>query len=378
MCRHVSAENDIQATILTPFQEDVGDNEGVRVELLPSKMSGMGISSFAYKIARKMASSRVASKFFLSESSISRMVDSLKGGIRLMQEENRFDILHSVQPIAALACASVAKEFNMPLAVDLHNIWPEEAVAQGFIERDDDTFRRLRAVEQKIIDSASVVTVVSEFMKSYIMDNYSVSGTPIVVVPPSGPILDFPRDRNVERNVVYAGMVNAREHVDLFARSIPLVKSPASFFISRHGDAIADVKRITNSFEGSIVNYFWFESRTEVWKFLSESKVGILTSVNDITRQIGPPLKLFDYMACGLPVVANRIGGWSDMVEDEGIGLLTRDDPNDFAASIDALLTDDTTWHKTRSNAERLIREKYNWDSVAGNILVPMYERLHG
>lgn len=372
ICKHLTDKN-VQVTIFTPFSEDLGDKQ-VDIRLLPNKMSRGGFSSLAYKIARKMASSSLTSKLFLSEASISRMVDSLKNGIRHIQDENKFDVIHAVQPIAGLAAAKVAREYDIPLVVDLHNIWPEEVVTHGFIKRDDEIFNRLRGIEQEIFNSADAITVVSDFMKSYMMENYSVSNK-ITVVPPAGQILDLPKEQS-EKNVVYAGMVNFREHVDLFAESIPLIKTPASFFISKHGDAIEEIRKVTSRPRYPEVNYFWFPERQDLLNFLMRSRVGVLTSINDITRQIGPPLKLFDYMSCGLPVVANRIGGWSEIIEKEQIGMLIDDNSDSFAECVDMLLNDDSMWHKMRQNTQNLVKEKYNWESVAQKILMPLYSQL--
>lgn len=365
----------VNSTILTPFAEDKNNVTDVGMQLIGSTTAKLGLSSMIYKIARKMASSSLTSSLFLSNTSIMRMVNNIRHGLYSGLKQRRFDILHAVQPIAGLACAPIAKEFNIPFATDLHNIWPEEAVAEGLVKRDDSTFKRLHEVEQSIIDSSDVVTVVSESMKSYIISNYSIMNKPIVIIPPSGPIIAKTSDMPREPNVVYAGMVNSREHVDLFAKSIPFLKHSASFFISDYGDAIKDVKKITNNTQ-RVVNYFWFIRRYEVLQFLIKSKIGILTSRNDITRQLGPPLKLFDYLACGLPVVANDIGGWSKMIEREGIGILTRDDPKDFARSIDSILSDDLLWFRMSNNATELIKNKHNWQNNVQNILIPMYNKL--
>lgn len=365
----------INSVIITPFSEDKNNVKDVDIQLIDSTTAKVGLLPTAYKIARKMASSSLTSGLFLSNMSTMIMVNNIRKSVYSLLKQRRFDILHAVQPIAGLACGPIAKEFNIPFATDLHNIWPEEAVAEGFVKRDDGTFKRLHFYTQSIIDSSDVITVVSEFMRSYIITNFSTMNKPIVVIPPAGTTIGGTFELPRESNVVYAGMVNPREHVDLFAKSIPFIKRPASLFISNYGDAIKDIKKITSNYQQAI-NYFWFKRRYEVLEFLIKSKIGVLTSRNDITRQLGPPLKLFDYMACGLPIVANDIGGWSKMIESEGIGRLTGDDPKDFAQSIDSILGDDSGWFKMSKNAVELIRNKYNWQKNVQNLLIPMYDKM--
>jgi glycosyltransferase involved in cell wall biosynthesis len=375
ICMHLNRLG-VKTTVLTPYEEDVRRITDIDMQLIPNAMAMMGLSSFGYNLIRKFSSHQPTSRVLLSNRFLMKMINNIRSGIYKVLKDKRFDILNAVQPIAALACGRIAKEFNIPLVTDLHNIWPEESVVDGLIERGDDKFDLLHNYEQTIIDSSDAITVVSDFMKSYIIRNYSVKQKSIIVVPPSGSVIDFSNENKRMSNVVYAGLVSRREHVDLYAHSIPFVKQDASFFISNHGEAVNKIKKITNIRSYPKVNYFWFRNRNDVVEFLKKSKIGILTSRNDITRQIGPPLKLFEYMSCGLPVVANDIGGWTEMIERDQIGLLADDNPKYFADSVDKILSDDSLWHKMNSNALRIIKTKNNWQEIAQRILIPLYTTL--
>ncbi len=55
----------------------------------------------------------------------------------------------------------------------------------------------------------------------------------------------------------------------------------------------------------------------------------------------GSPLKLFDYMAAGLPVVGTRVGQISEVIEDGVSGYLVgEDDAADVAAALCKLAQD--------------------------------------
>lgn len=375
IARHLSRSG-IETTILSPFTEDVENLSENSVKLIPTPITKTGVSSMAYRLGSKLVSIKKASRLVLSDSYIDRIVSLIRGGLYRVLKDTEFDVLHAVQPYAALACASLSKQFGIPLVTDLHTVWPEEALADSLLtSRHDKTFRRLHDTEQSILDFSDALTVVSDFLKSYVVREYSNTQKPIVVVPPAGPIL--PMNTHVRENtVVYAGLVHPREHVDLFAKSIPLVRSDAEFLISNHGEALSEIKKITNSPGYPAVNYVWFRKRSEVLELLMRSKIGVLPSRNDITRHLGPPLKLFDYMACGVPVVANDIGGWSEFIKNERIGLLTRDDPEEYAQAIDSILSDEDLWRTMHCNAIGLIKSDHNWQKIVDAKLVPLYERL--
>jgi glycosyltransferase involved in cell wall biosynthesis len=73
-----------------------------------------------------------------------------------------------------------------------------------------------------------------------------------------------------------------------------------------------------------------------VWDLLAAADMFCFASRNE-----GLPVALMEAYALGLPVVATRVGGLPDVVEDGGSGLLV--DPEDPAALADAVrsLADD-------------------------------------
>jgi len=123
------------------------------------------------------------------------------------------------------------------------------------------------------------------------------------------------------------------------------------------------------------MSWFWFPKEEELFRFLCECSVGVLPSSNDRARVMGTPIKLLDYMSVGLPVVANNIGGWSRIIKEEEIGILTDDDPVDFASAILRLINDEDLRTKMSYNALDAVRDRYNWDKSV-EPLVRIYENL--
>jgi len=375
MCKHLDKLG-IRSTILTPFEEDVHNIHDIDMELIPNALSGTGLSTLGYGALRKFSSYKLLSKIFLSDLSLKRMVKSISVGLSQIMRTKKFDIINAVQPIAGLACIPVVKENDIPLVTDIHNIWPEELLAEGLIKRDDRTFRRLQEYERNIVNASHSVTVVSELMKGYVSKHYSLSDDSIVVVPPAGTIMDpLPHEKRL-RNVVYAGMVNKREHVDLFANSMPYVTKKSNFYISNYGDSLKVIKRITSKKGFPEVNYVWFQQKEKIVKLLMTSLIGTMPSLNNLPRQMGPALKMFEYMSCGLPVIANDIKGWTEVISKEKIGILTEDDPKSFAEAIDQVLEDKELWTDMSQNCVALVYKKYNWHIITKELLIPMFTRL--
>ncbi len=82
------------------------------------------------------------------------------------------------------------------------------------------------------------------------------------------------------------------------------------------------------------------------------------------------PLKLYEYMAAGLPVVASGIGQIADIVDDGRNGLLVRPgSAHDLADAILCLALDPAMAARLGAAAGATVRTHHTWDAVARRIL---------
>ncbi len=82
------------------------------------------------------------------------------------------------------------------------------------------------------------------------------------------------------------------------------------------------------------------------------------------------PIKIFEYMAAGLPVVASRIGQISQIVEDAVHGVLYP--PNDIAALTESLLylcQNPSARQQMGSAGRRKVEQHHTWESVLSRSL---------
>jgi glycosyltransferase involved in cell wall biosynthesis len=113
----------------------------------------------------------------------------------------------------------------------------------------------------------------------------------------------------------------------------------------------------------------------EVISLYSETDVGLVTYPIDesINHTIGN--KLFDYFACGKPVVVSPAVPLRRVVEETGAGLVLRDcTPEAIAAGLNEVLSADPTAWAERGLAAA--RSKYNWANDTG-VLLDLLRRFH-
>ena len=114
----------------------------------------------------------------------------------------------------------------------------------------------------------------------------------------------------------------------------------------------------------------WLE-RTEVTRLLAESRVGAVTWHPTRKHAEGAvPVKLFEYMAAGLPVVASDLPAIRSVVARDGVGILV--DPSDVAAIAEAfewLLTHEDDAAEMGHRGREAVVAHYQWDSEARTLL---------
>lgn len=107
----------------------------------------------------------------------------------------------------------------------------------------------------------------------------------------------------------------------------------------------------------------------EVPQLLAEMDVAVAPYPNRSDFYFSP-LKVYEYMAAGLPVVASRIGQLEDVIEHEANGMLCAPgDPIALASALDRLRQDVALRARLGQEARRSVLRSHTWDSVAARIL---------
>ena len=139
-----------------------------------------------------------------------------------------------------------------------------------------------------------------------------------------------------------------------------------------------------NGFENEIkanpewkkIDYLGVLPIKDVYKEITAADVGLVCLQPEPNYVIAQPIKMFEYMAAGIPVIASNFSKYREIIENNKCGLCV--DPREPAKIADAIIhimehPDEA--RKMGENGRKAVRELYNWEKEEEKLL-ETYKRL--
>jgi hypothetical protein len=124
------------------------------------------------------------------------------------------------------------------------------------------------------------------------------------------------------------------------------------------------------------VKYLRVLDRPSVANLLSRVRLGLLMLQPEPNFRNAMPIKLFEYMAAGIPVIASDFPLWRQIIGEAGCGLLVDpQDPQAIAHAMEYLLSHDAEAEAMGRRGRQAACELYNWNSEE-RILLKFYSAL--
>jgi len=277
-----------------------------------------------------------------------------------------FDVILA-QSLVGWSALELSEKTSIPCIIDVHGLIAIEAR-----NRSCKHWRVLKQLEAEVFKRCTHLLVVSKAMKEYIASCFNVGRDKITVVTNGSDVQDFTSRYDFPLKVIYAGNFSYWEKVYDYLEIAKKANQHAfKFFLAGDGPPKKDILRqITN--EKIPIQYLGYMHRRKMLKTMSTCQVGIAPSTRDLSRIVAFPIKVLDYMACGLPTIASRVGDWGEMIERENCGISLETDK--IESYLDALevLREKDVWLEKSRNGIQTIKQKYSWNKV----LSPLQEVL--
>ncbi len=124
------------------------------------------------------------------------------------------------------------------------------------------------------------------------------------------------------------------------------------------------------------VNYFGYVDRKKINEILCRSSIGIVTLYPQINYLDSLPIKMFEYMAAGIPVLASDFPYWKEILDRNNCGVTVNPkNTDDLSSAINLLMNNTKQMNEMGYNGRKAITEKYNWEKESLK-MINLYKSL--
>ena len=284
---------------------------------------------------------------------------------------DRYDVVHSHEEGGWFGVV-IAGMLGVPHLYDMHSSLPQQLSNFSF-SRSRALVRTFAWLERFVIRRSKVVVVICPHLAEVVHD--IEPGVPAVLIenaPGSG---DTPtpgsgggvrQELGIARSapvILYTGTFEAYQGLDLLFAAAPKVieRCPDARFVLAGGrpDQIAAARAQAGAIGiGAAVTFAGQRAAEEIPLFLDAADV----LVSPRSTGTNTPLKIYQYLRAGRPIVATRLLTHTQVLNDE-VAILTAPTAEDFAAGILAAVSDRDRARAVGDRARELADTKYSYEA---------------
>ncbi|GGH01652.1 glycosyltransferase WbpH [Polaribacter pacificus] len=135
-------------------------------------------------------------------------------------------------------------------------------------------------------------------------------------------------------------------------------------------------KKVKTNKSWDKVNELGYLNRKEVALVYKNSKAGLVTLHPLINYLDSLPVKMFEYMAAGIPVIASDIKLWKSIIEENECGVCVNPiDTKSIADAIDYVIKNPNESERMGKNGRQAVLEKFNWN-IEKKKLINLYNNI--
>lgn len=182
--------------------------------------------------------------------------------------------------------------------------------------------------------------------------------------------------KTVPARISYIGNVGVNRGILELVSALPLCRTNVRLDIcGRFSEPKTEETARSHSGWRQVDFHGWVDSRT-ITDILLRSSAGLVTLKPTPNYLYSLPVKLFEYMRAGLPVIASDFEEWRKIVDVHECGVLVNpDQPKEIAKAIDWIVENKERAYKMGVNGKEAVDSQFNW-SREEKKLIRLYEKL--
>ncbi len=278
--------------------------------------------------------------------------------IRKMIKEKKYHALYTRHPNLADFFLAHRHSLKMPIIFEAHEIF-------HLTTERKDKIQRMKAQEARIYSKVDGIVAITQGLKNQLEKIFTIS-TQISVIP-SGVNIDFYEGTGEEKNagkILYVGQLYPWKGVGALLEAMCYVTEGELHVVGGEKKQIDDL--IMKSKNLGISNRVFFHGQVspqDVKNFIKDASVAVhpLAQKDTAYAEFSSPMKIFEYMAARIPIIASDLPGIREILTDQVSALLVPpDDSKALAKGIQLMLDDPKLRQRLSDNAYETVQQ-HSW-----------------
>jgi len=302
--------------------------------------------------------------------------------LKEINKEKSIDIIHCLYPNSALLGAVLFKRISPTVKIlyDIRSPWIDMSVARGSVSRYIAPFYSKAAYfsEKKLSHHADGFIFITEGLKKFYEDKIKLDSKPANIIPSGIDIELFRKmaskkikgDYNLsDQNFIigYVGGISKTRQLDFALRAFSHISNVKyRLMFVGEGDDKQNLEKLARELQIQDRVIFTGSVRYEdVPHYISAFDVGLCHLPDVFVFRHSYPMKILEYLACGIPVLASKIEAHEN-ISRELSNVYIYNSPESFIQQVKEISLE-------RNVPTNL--DEYRWESICDSI-VQMYEQL--
>jgi glycosyltransferase involved in cell wall biosynthesis len=293
----------------------------------------------------------------------------------MLEQQEPFDMIYERYSLWSFAAMEFGRERNIPTVLEVNSpLIEEQAEHRALANR-----RGAERVAERVFGAAGSIVAVSNEVAKYVMEKYPRTVGRVHVVPNGVNPHRFTRDVASARSthepftIGFVGTLKPWHGLSVLVDAFEIVhRSDNNMRLLIVGDGPERDAMVAELSERGLLSATHFTGAVapeEIPPLLASMSVAIAPYQN-LSHFYFSPLKVYEYMAAGVPVVASGIGQLNDLIRDGVSGVLcTPGDAGALARAIERLRDDDELRARIGQAGREDVLRNHTWDAVARRII---------
>lgn len=303
---------------------------------------------------------------------LGKMIGFLMVQVRLIFRLPGYDALYIRAHTASAPAIWAAKLFRVPQIHEVNGPHEDLFVMYPWTRRFAGFFKRMNSSAHRMAEA--IITVTPQMAKWCASD----CGNTNVHVVPNGANLEYfhPGARNPEAPsgpyAIFFGSFSPWQGIETMLKAVDSPHWPKGMKLVLAGDGTEKAKVEAAAAAGDKVIYLGVKAYRDLPGFVAPAAVGLCVKDDGGTHaDTGwSPLKLYEMMATGIPVIVTDLPGQYEVVESVRAGLVIKPgDPEALAKAVASLMADPIESKAMGQRGYELVSKEHSWDQRSQDTL---------